>query len=1172
MRIRGPLLFVLVAAGYVLGYQLAVNWFSAEDQGASFFPAAGVTLAALVLVPRRQWPIVLAAAASSELALDVSNGTKVVASMGYALANTAEPFVGALLLTTFVARPDLRRTRDLGAFIGSAVVIGPVVGAVIAASTWTAIGGGSGWARFAFEWWCGDGLGVLVVGGALISLRSRTRLPLRRLLEGTAVGAVAVAATATVFEVGWFEFVYVPVALLVVLAFRVGTTGVAVTSAFVAFVAAGMTAESTDFWASIHITPASRVLYMQLALGVLISAMLALAAEISERERIAVELARTESERTSALELAALADSERVARTRADEQARTLALLYGTGERLSAATTEREVADVVIDQAIAAFGARRGGIALLRAGGTELEMLAVRGYPDEIASKYARLPLDRTGAAREVLATGNAVWVESPDDYAARYPERGDEYRTLGLGAQAFIPLPGSDEPAGLLGLDFTSPHVFGESDKETLLALARQAALAFQRAASFEQEQSARRRAELLERHVARLAVAVGSYEIAEATLAGLQEIDVEAAWVQIVRDGQLEIVAHTGVPRENLDAYGSYQLEAATTPPAEAVRTRALVAVGTMAELEERFPAAAPGARRLGIESLVSCPLQAADGEVIGAVSVSSAERQWLDDSRTALLVAIAEQCGLALERASLRHVADAAVADTTLLAQLGDVLVRPTHSHERARALAEVLTVERTALAAVHLLDGSGKPEILEQARTSRAEGVEEETLAALASESATAGELVSGRSDGLEFLSLPLSARDVTLGTLTVAFGSEETGVSPGLFRRIAIRAALALDNALLYERERDVSHSLQMGLLGGEPESLPETAVATAYRPGTAALEVGGDWYDAFTLPDGRLAIVVGDVVGHGLEAAVAMGQLRGAVRALAPMGTPRVVLDRLDALVETLPEAGMATIAYAELDVSDGTVVFACAGHPPPLLVPGKGAPRLLWDGRSAPLGSCFARERDEAAERLEPGDTLVLYTDGLVERRASGLSERLDLLLDVAARDEGNDPPALVDRILESLLQDEEQEDDVCILAVRRVAPELRFTHVFPAAPAEVARMRRAFAAWLEHAELDAVARRDATLAVSEAAANAAEHAYAFDGVGLVWVEAWVADGELQVSVRDEGTWREPRPDTDRGRGRTMMQALMRDVTIDSGAQGTVVQMRLPTSSEVSV
>lgn len=1164
-------LFVLVAFGYVLGYQLASRWFSAEGQGASFFPAAGVTLAALVLVRRRLWPIVLAAAAISELVLDVSNGTDVLASVGYALANTAEPLAGALLLTTLVASVDLRRTRDLGAFIGCAVIVGPIVGALIAATTWVTIGGGSGWARFAFEWWCGDALGVLVVGGALISLRARARLHPSRLLEGFAVAALAVAATVTVFEVGWFEFVYVPVALLVVLAFRVGTTGVAVTGALVAFVAAGLTAESQDFWASVEISPANRILYMQLALGVLISAVLALAAEISERERIAVDLARTESEREAALERAKLFDAERAARERADDQARRLELLYETAEKLASATSETDVAVVLIDQAIEAFGADRGAVALMRPDTAELEVLVTRGFSEEIDSRYGRVLLDRTGLAQDVVRSGEARWIGSPEEYAARYPDLADEHRSLGLGAQAAVPLPGEAGPAGLLGLDFPSPKTFAEADRESLLALASQASLAFQRAASFEQEQGARRRAEVLERHVARLAVATVATEVAEATLGALEEVGLRAAWVELLGDdGRLELVAQVGVAGESETLVARDRLEGAT-PTAEAVRTGAVVNVGTLAELEDRFPDAVSGARCLRVESFFSVPLHGTDGEIIGVLLGTSAEPRWLDERRKTLVIALAEQCGLGLERAALRSVANAAVADTTLLAQLGEVLVRPTHSHPRARALVDVLTIDRVAIAVVHLLDEHGRPLVLEQSVSPRAADVDEKALVELASLAAASGDGASTRIDGLELLALPLRARDQTLGVLTVGFGSDETGVSPGLFRRIAIRAALALDNALLYERERAVSHSLQLGLLGEAPEAPAGTAIATAYRPGTAALEVGGDWYDAFTLPDGRLAILVGDVVGHGLEAAVAMGQLRGAVRALAPMGPPQEVLQRLDELVETLPEAGMATIAYAELDVSDGTVVYACAGHPPPLVVPVDGQPRLLWDGRSAPLGSAFAHGRDQAEARLEPGDTLVLYTDGLVERRATGISDRLDLLVEVAGRHHRGSSSELVDRILDVLLEGEDQEDDVCVLAVERVTQEFRFAHSFPALPGEVATMRRALAAWLEGVELSPQERRDVVLAVSEAAANAAEHAYAFDGTGLVRVEARVSDGDLQVTIRDEGAWRAPRSDTDRGRGRAMMEALMSDVTIDTGMDGTAVRMRLPTRGRVA-
>ena len=225
-----------------------------------------------------------------------------------------------------------------------------------------------------------------------------------------------------------------------------------------------------------------------------------------------------------------------------------------------------------------------------------------------------------------------------------------------------------------------------------------------------------------------------------------------------------------------------------------------------------------------------------------------------------------------------------------------------------------------------------------------------------------------------------LVLPLLARGRSLGVLTIriAAGPDWTPViSRSAAREIAARAALALDNALLYERERDVSHTLQLGLLGGALPTFEHVVVASAYRPGSASLEVGGDWYDAFRVENGAIALVVGDVVGHGLEAAVAMGQLRGAVSALAQSSSPAVLLERLDAFVETVPSAATATLAYVELDPETGAVRYACAGHPPPLVVSPDGRTRFLWDGRSAPLGSILGQERAGAEDRLAEGETL---------------------------------------------------------------------------------------------------------------------------------------------------------------------------------------------------
>ena len=170
--------------------------------------------------------------------------------------------------------------------------------------------------------------------------------------------------------------------------------------------------------------------------------------------------------------------------------------------------------------------------------------------------------------------------------------------------------------------------------------------------------------------------------------------------------------------------------------------------------------------------------------------------------------------------------------------------------------------------------------------------------------------------------------------------------------------LADRTALALENARLYEDEREVAHVLQQTMLAGDPPVDPRFQVATHYRPAFVTLEVGGDWYDTFAVGEGRIGIGVGDVVGRGIQAASAMGQLRSAIRALAGADLrPARLIERLDVFVEQIETARWATLAYAEVDLGTGHVRFACAGHPPPLLVEPGSDPRFLWDGRSTPLG-----------------------------------------------------------------------------------------------------------------------------------------------------------------------------------------------------------------------
>lgn len=239
--------------------------------------------------------------------------------------------------------------------------------------------------------------------------------------------------------------------------------------------------------------------------------------------------------------------------------------------------------------------------------------------------------------------------------------------------------------------------------------------------------------------------------------------------------------------------------------------------------------------------------------------------------------------------------------------------------------------------------------------------------------------------------------------------------------------------------MAYDEQRTVATTLQRSMMAQTLPDDPRLGISACYRPAIDGLDVGGDWYDAFVLDDHRIALVIGDVVGRGLHAAATMGQLRSAVRALAMADSgPAELLERLDRFVEGVEAATASTMVYAEVDLRDGNLLFACAGHPPPVLVDGQGRSAPLWDGRSAPLGAQFGvGPRPEATIRLTQGSRLVLYTDGLVERRDQPLDLSIDLLAEQVAAWAEQPIAALADGVADALMGTGPTGDDVCVLAV---------------------------------------------------------------------------------------------------------------------------------------
>jgi anti-sigma regulatory factor (Ser/Thr protein kinase) len=286
-----------------------------------------------------------------------------------------------------------------------------------------------------------------------------------------------------------------------------------------------------------------------------------------------------------------------------------------------------------------------------------------------------------------------------------------------------------------------------------------------------------------------------------------------------------------------------------------------------------------------------------------------------------------------------------------------------------------------------------------------------------------------------------------------------------------------------------------------------------------------------------------------------------MGQLRNAFRAYGiAEGSPAEVMARVNRLVMSGEEEAMATALYLVLDRETGEVTFASAGHPPPLVLTPDGT-TFLEGGRAVPLGAVDPGVFSEAVATLPRDAALLLYTDGLVERRGEPLEGRLDMLAETADSAEGG-LEALCDAVLAGVLGRSRPSDDVALLAVRPrpVATEtIAFT--LPAEPESLAGLRRRLARFLHAAGADEVETYEITLTVCEAAGNAIEHAYG-PGDATFDVEARFDADQLVATVRDRGHWRERRG-AHRGRGLNIIEGLMDEVEVSTEPDGTMVRMK---------
>jgi serine phosphatase RsbU (regulator of sigma subunit)/anti-sigma regulatory factor (Ser/Thr protein kinase) len=415
-----------------------------------------------------------------------------------------------------------------------------------------------------------------------------------------------------------------------------------------------------------------------------------------------------------------------------------------------------------------------------------------------------------------------------------------------------------------------------------------------------------------------------------------------------------------------------------------------------------------------------------------------------------------------------------------------------------------------------------------------------------------------------------LGVPLLANGEVVGVMHVGTTTPHTFTQDEieLLQLVADRVALALQ-VRLSDRGRVVLDAFQRTFLPDVLPFVPGIRVSTRYLPAASTVGVGGDWYDTFALPSGELIFMIGDVAGHGLAAASLMGKMRNALRALALVGgSATEIVARADEFHRHFGQGELVTLLVGVLARDLGTFRFVSAGHAPPLVVDREGAAFTTPERTNPPLGLTQAPSFTEAIVPLRFGTSILLYTDGLVERRDESLDvglERLRRNGELLVKD--REPSDNITDLLERMLGEQRPTDDVAVLLIQRdVAPKTRLEFAVDARAHSLSSIRRAVSRWLQDLEVSPAATMEVVTAVSEASANAVEHAYGPAG-GLILITATVEAGIVDVRIQDSGTWRTSSRAGGLGKGLQVMRTLMDEVDIESSQHGNVVTMRRKTA-----
>ncbi len=606
----------------------------------------------------------------------------------------------------------------------------------------------------------------------------------------------------------------------------------------------------------------------------------------------------------------ALFDAERAARGAAEQSTRALRHLAEVTVALSAAATVDEVGAVIVHAGVEALRARSGYFATVDDDTDELVMRAQSGYPRWIVRDFGRVPMSSQVPGTDALRTGRPIFIESPADRQARYPQFADD---AAHAAFVVIPLPRVASTNAVIAFGFGESRTYDEDDHRYITAVVEACAQALRRASAFEAEQQSRLRLRTLLETSERLAGLDDPERVAEAIASiASSRLGRCASVIVLERGGRLTFsaAAHT-------ESSLSHQVRALVDQFNQDMVRKVLESgepqlLGELVELAS--PSADPAsfitlADQVGCREWLLVPITVA-GRRLALLAIGSDGPDRIRPADVELAVDVARRGGSAIERAQLWQAEQQRAAE---------ILQR---SEERARA--------------------------------------------------------------------------------------------------------------------EHRLVELLQRTIMPDELPALPGLELTAAYQPAEVDVEVGGDWYDAFVAPDGRVVLAVGDVAGHGVDAANLMSRVRNALRAYAVENcNPGPLLRRLNALLGAFDDGAMVTAFIACYDPVTRDLAWARAGHPPPLLVDPAGSVQLLEEVNDVPLGT-FASDYAECITPLPPGALLVCYTDGLVERRDRSIDDGIEWLGSRVLELADQPLASLCRRLLSDPFVPRPSPDDVCLLVVR--------------------------------------------------------------------------------------------------------------------------------------